>query len=157
MDIDKIIKDKAMKYGLPAGLVKAIVKVESIDNPYAIRYEPHYRWLYKVDNFSSGLQSKKTEEIAQKTSWGAMQVMGAVARELGFKKTFLSELTNPEYGIEYGCKHLFNLKRRFSMSDCLSVFCDRKIAAYNAGSPRFKKNGQYVNQSYVDKVLKEWK
>ena len=153
----EIIKNKAGKYGLPLGVVKAIIIVESTNNTWATRYEPKYRWLYNVDDYVNGFQNRTTEEICQKISWGPMQVMGAVARELGFKGTFLSELNDPEVGIEYGCMHLSNLKRRFTMSDCLSVFCDRMVAAYNAGSPRLKKNGEYVNQDYVDKVLQNWK
>ena len=94
-------------------------------------------------------------------SWGPMQIMGATARWLGFKGTFLSELIEPEVGIEYGCKYLANLKRRFSGNsknncnqvDDIAIFCDKKISAYNAGSPRKKADGTYVNQKYVDKVL----
>lgn len=155
--MEKIIKERAKKYGLPVGLIKAIIKTESTNNQYAMRCEPEYKWTFNIDEFSGPLQTWATEEIAQKTSWGHMQVMGAVARELGFKGTFLSELTNPEIGIEYGCRHLAHLKKRFSMTDCLSVFCDRKIAAYNAGAPRMKPDGTYRNQEYVDRVLNNWK
>lgn len=76
-----------------------------------------------------------------------MQVMGVVARELGFDG-ILTELCDEELGIAYGCKQLVRLKkwqRGYSESDI--------IAAYNAGSARFDKQGNYENQSYVDKVL----
>ena len=87
-----------------------------------------------------------TELIAQKTSWGLMQVMGTVARELGHRG-WLSELCEPERGIYYGCLHLKKLMDRHgNLSDT--------VAAYNAGSPRRDVNGKYVNQEYVDRFIR---
>lgn len=37
--------------------------------------------------------------------WGVMQVMGGVAREVGFKGSFLTELCDPEVGIESAVAH----------------------------------------------------
>ena len=126
------------RYDFDPYLVAAFCEVESGFNTYAIRYEPHYRWLV-------GENLSPTEEISQKTSWGLMQVMGAVARERGLRSKYLSALTEPKIGIRFGCAHLawFRDKKGYSGDDM--------IAAYNAGSPR-KKNGIYVNQGYVDKV-----
>ena len=73
-----------------------------------------------------------------------------MARELGFDGRFLSELTNPDIGIKYGAMHLKNQYNRYN--DWTDA-----IAAYNAGSARKKDNGDYVNQIYVDKVLKNWR
>lgn len=147
--MEKIIKEVAEKYSIPVNLVKAVVFCESADNTFAIRYEPHYKWLYKPKYFSSrNIISDATEIEAQKTSWGLMQVMGAVARERGFTGAYLSELVMPEVGLEYGCKHLKLYYNKYkNWKDA--------VASYNAGSPRKKDNGEYVNQYYVDKVFKK--
>lgn len=148
MKLSEIIESKAKEHGIPAKLIAAIVKVESGGNTYANRYESHYKWLYKVEEFANqSMASFATEENSQKTSWGLMQVMGAVARERGFTGDFLTELCDPRLGIEYGCKHLKHYYNRYD---------DWKdaVAAYNAGSSRKKDNGDYVNQAYVNKVFK---
>ena len=126
------------RYDLDPYLIAAICEVESRFDTFAIRYEPHYRWLF-------GEELSPTETISQKTSWGLMQVMGAVARERGLRSKYLSVLTTPKIGIRFGCAHLawFRDKKGYSGDDM--------IAAYNAGSPR-KKSGIYLNQGYVDKV-----
>lgn len=146
--MDKIIKKYSEQYGIPSGLIKAIIEVESSGNTFAMRYEDHYRWL--VEPFSQFHWHAETEKQAQKTSWGLMQIMGAVARERGFKGRFLSELSKPELGIEFGCKHLkWNYDRYGDWNDAISAF--------NQGSNRKNEHGEYENQIYVEKVLKNWK
>jgi len=149
--LNEIINKYANKYGIPAALIRAIIQVESSRDNYAIRHEPHYQWLYRPEYYAKKhFVTVSTEIIAQKISWGPMQVMGAVARELGFDGRFLSELTNPELGIKYGCKHLKNFYNKYgNWTDA--------IAAYNAGSPRKREDGRYMNQSYVDYVLENWR
>ena len=146
MKHEDIIIAKSEKYDIPAELVSAIIKVESSGDTNAIRYEDHYKWFYKPESYKG---HKDTERIAQKTSWGLMQVMGAVARELGFKGRFLSELLIPELGIEYGCKQLKRQYNRYgNWQDAIS--------AYNQGNNKKLDNGDYANQIYVDKVNKHW-
>ena len=146
--INAAIKKYAEQYGIPPGLIKAIIEVESSGNPFAMRYEDHYRWL--VEPFSQFHWHAETEKQAQKTSWGLMQIMGAVARERGFKGSYLSELSKPELGIKFGCKHLkYNYNRYNDWNDAISAF--------NQGSNRKNEHGEYENQIYVDKVLKNWK
>lgn len=145
----KLISEAANKHGLDKNLVCAIVDVESGGKTNSSRYEPSFRYLYKVDKFAKmqGL-SNFTEEAHQKTSWGLMHVMGAVARELGFNG-HLPQLTNPHVGLEYGCKKLSQLYKKYlNMEDV--------IASYNAGSPRMVMD-LYVNQSYINSVLKRYK
>jgi len=155
--IDERVSYVANKHGIPVDLVSAIVQVESGGNTWAMRYEPHYRWLWDVEQNAplrtlvSGMPaprgvSRVTELHGQKTSFGLMQVMGAVARELGFKGPFLTELCDPVCGLEYGCKHLRNYHKRFGT-------WEQAVVAYNAGSPRKRKDGKWVNQGYLDKVL----
>jgi soluble lytic murein transglycosylase-like protein len=75
-----------------------------------------------------------------------MQVMGAVAREFGYKKHF-PELCG-EDGIRIGCKLLRKLFEKYQDR----YGNDGVIAAYNAGTPVLAYN-KFTNQSYVNKVL----
>ncbi|MFW6028703.1 MAG: lytic transglycosylase domain-containing protein [Halanaerobiales bacterium] len=153
----EIIRKNSSKYNLPSQLVYSIIKVESDYQEYSIRYEKQFKWLYKPDRFVKGPITLNTEENAQKTSWGLMQLMGATARELGFDKLFLPELLKPEINIKYGCKYLAGLRERYKdLTNSIALFDDNMVAAYNAGSPRKKDNGEFVNQEYVDKILKNW-
>jgi soluble lytic murein transglycosylase-like protein len=139
-----LIKKYADKYEIPFKLLLNMVHAESGGNPFAVRYEDHYRWLIKpLDKYH---WHAETEKIGQKTSWGLLQVMGAVARERGFKGRYLAQLCDPEEGLKYGCKHLkWNYNRYNNWYDAVS--------AYNQGSNRKNSEGNYQNQSYVDKVM----
>lgn len=127
-------------------LIASIVSVESNGNRKASRYEDHYRWLSNVEEHALYLNiSKDTEENQQKTSWGLMQLMGANARELGFKGP-LTDLTHEFIGLKYGIKFMEGLFKKYGDTDLV-------ISAYNQGSPRRKPNGDFENKEYVDKVL----
>lgn len=157
---------------LPANLIRAIVVVESGGNPFAWRVEPKYRYLWdnsKNEPFRAltygesvseiaptdftapkGLNSSRdTEWWGQQASWGLMQVMGAVAREYGFKGHF-PQLCTAE-GVKYGCLHLTRLKKRFWQK----FGWDGVISAYNQGYPGMS-GSRFNNQGYVDKVNKLW-
>ena len=144
-ELTTLIKSSASRRSLPWELVYAICQVESSLNPSAIRHEPRYRWLVGDNETMS-----PAERQDQMTSWGLMQVMGAVARELGHTGP-LSDLLDPPTGLFYGCLHLRRFRAKYDIWPDV-------IAAYNAGSPRRVAGqiGPYVNQSYVDKVLAAW-
>lgn len=147
----ELIERAASNYGIPALLVASIAEVESNSNPWSTRYEPHFNYLYKPEEFSiRGIPTVETEKQMQKMSWGLMQVMGATAREMGFKGRFLAELCDPSLSLEYGCRYL---KRQYGRYNDWN----HAIAAYNAGSARKREDGTFFNQRYVDLVLREWK
>lgn len=158
----------AQRRGLPPDVVLGIITVESGWRTAAHRVEPPYRYLWDYANnrpfraltaaesasetpppdftAPAGV-SKATEWQGQQASWGLMQVMGAVAREHGFKGDFFTELcTEPTDAIEVGCQRLAACVRRWGA-------IQKAIAAYNAGSPRIDSDGRFENQAYVDKVL----
>lgn len=136
----------AEEFGIESNLIAAIIMTESSGLPLISRYEPHYQWLFAPERFAGRLgQTKETEVIQQKTSYGLMQIMGATARELGHE-TYLPELYDIETNLEFGCKYLKKQLTRYK-----SV--KSAIAAYNAGSLRTNKEGQIVNQAYIDKVV----
>ena len=77
-----------------------------------------------------------------------MQVMGTVARELGFDGS-LPELCLPHIGVMFGA---LKLKQLIDRHKDIRL----AIAAYNAGTPRFRADGKLVNQAYVDSVISLW-
>lgn len=146
MRLDEAAKAISEELGIDAKLVMAICLVESNLVTWSCRYEPGWKYFLNIEEWAQKLgQTINTERMQQATSWGPMQVMGSVARELGFKG-HMPQLVVPEIGIRYGCLKLLSLMKRYS---------DEKdvIAAYNAGSARKDYNDRYVNYAYVDKVM----
>lgn len=129
-------------------LALAIAEVESAGDPLACRFEPGWKYHYNVEQFARQCRiTPETERILQSCSFGVMQVMGTVARELGFSENIL-KLADVNLGAKYGCLKLKSLKSILRTTEDV-------IAAYNAGTPRRDPaTGKYMNQAYVDKVLK---
>jgi len=157
----------AQHHGLEPALVRAVISVESSGNQFAWRTEHHYRYLWDVQkkvpfrkitqqesqseqapiDFRAKIGSRNTEWVGQQASWGPMQIMGAVARELGFEGHFPELCGLP--GVEYGCKKLSKLVDRYY--DKYGM--EGVVAAYNAGSPILVA-GRYANRDYVNKVFR---
>lgn len=147
-DILKIAADKAEQHEIDLDLVLSVITIESNFNTLAHRYEPNWHYFLPDDEIKrfaahNGL-SIQTERIDESTSFGLMQVMGSVARELGHVGN-LAALYDPAYGIHYGC-----LKLKLEMRKYPKL--EDAISSYNQGSPR-KAGGLYENAEYVDSVL----
>lgn len=142
--IIEVIADTARTCRIDPNLAVAIASVESAFDPLAVRFEPAWDYLISPSVYAASLNiSQLTEETLQKMSWGCMQVMGSVARELGYDENLVN-LTRPELGARYGCMKLKSLSVKYSQEENL-------ISAYNAGTPG-KANGVYRNQRYVTTV-----
>lgn len=167
------VQNAAVMKNLPSALLAALVLQESGGRASAWRFEPPYRYYwdcarnqpfreptaaeragemapvdFRVPN--GWLVTRHTEWVGQACSWGPLQVMGAVAREYGFRGDF-TELCGAGLGLEYGAMHLHKLRNRFLDRDGW----EGVAAAYNAGSPRrTRAGGLWVNQEYVDSVRK---
>lgn len=100
-----IAKFYSMKYGIDTALICAVAEVESEWNQYAVRYEPDFYTHYIEPLFNKD-HLTMTEATARSTSWGLMQIMGETAREFGFVGEYLSQLCDPDIGLDYGCKKL---------------------------------------------------
>lgn len=138
------IKEAATANTVPWKVLAVITQVESGGEQYATRYEANYRWLYYTAQYANSLNiTAVTEEMHQKTSWGYCQVMGANARENGFR-LHMPELCKPELNFLYACKFIKKLASKYTERE--DVF-----AAYNAGSVIKTRGGLYTNQQYVDK------
>jgi hypothetical protein len=130
-----------------------VCMAESNLNPYAVRYEPNFKWLWKPREVKPAGCSMDTETALQRTSIGLMQVMGAVYREMGYKGWLTEILASPKVQLTYGCDFLFRKIKKYGL--------EAGICAYNSGSPRYLEDGKtFVNQYYLDRVLRyssEWK
>jgi soluble lytic murein transglycosylase-like protein len=147
-----IVKSECKFLGFnDVALIYAIIETESGWNPYTVRYEPEWKYIVSIpDNLLKSLGiTRITEEQLQKFSWGLMQVMGSVARELNFTG-LLTELVNPQTNVNLGIRHFKKFLDKYKN-------IEDAIASYNAGSPRKREDGMYVNQGYVDKVLANYK
>jgi len=141
-EIQKVSK----KFDINPKIIASIVMQESGGDACATRYENHYRWLLNPEVYAvKNRITVETETMQQKTSWGLMQIMGGVARELGYEGPLVG-LCRPEINLHYGIKKLLQLKGKYS-ENLNDVF-----AAYNAGSVRKDDSGAYVNNHYVTGV-----
>ena len=103
-ELEQLARTAAAAHGLDPALVCAIVEQESGWNSWANRYEPAFFAKYVAPLFTNGKVSA-TEAYARSFSYGLMQLMGQVARELGFANTYLTSLCDPATGLEWGCQH----------------------------------------------------
>ena len=106
-----------------AGLVRAIIRVESSDNPNAIANEPNGH-----------------------KSYGLMQLLDTTAAGLGFTGDPRGLLV-PDVNISLGVRYLAQLVQRYGDQGTAAV-----VSAYNGGRPLHSGDG-FVNQVYVARVL----
>jgi hypothetical protein len=132
----------------PGRLAVAIAITESSLNPFVSRYEKYYAWLVDVDRYARNLSiTRDTEKMMQRTSWGLFQIMGAVARELGYND-YLHLLATQETidtQIELFVRHFNRIFKHYNKDIA------RAISGYNAGFA-LKKPTNYYN-----KVIKNYK
>jgi hypothetical protein len=141
------IESSASRYGIDPSWIAAIITQESQWKIQALRYESSYPYVYEVVNFAKLVKvSLATELCTQKISWGLGQVMGALAREQGFKGP-MPDLLHPDVNIDQMGIRLKYLKKVSDKST--DVF-----SMYNAGPLVLKQivNGVYPNQLYVNNV-----
>lgn len=136
-EILALVDDAAKRHGLDFWHLVAQVEKESSGNPRAVRYEHDYRWFYPPGSLPTG-----DELDFQRTSWGLLQVMGATARELGYKEPASvwpsSPLKDaPAVALDLGCVYLVRQLRRWGTLHAA-------LSAYNAGHPTQNNFGRYV-------------
>lgn len=142
-----LIRETSRTHGLDPFTVAAVVSRESEGNPWVMRREPDYPYLFdrearqavrRKDVNSQTFPGGPVEMLGQTQSWGLMQVMGATARQMGHEGPF-SSLLDPATNLEIGCRLLAHLQARWGEFDGL--------AAYHAGNPA-------TGASYASDILR---
>lgn len=121
-----LVRTFAEKHHIPAELIVATVIVESHWDPNAKRYEP------KLGEYSMGLG----------------QILPSTARLYGYQGEtdwLLGAFNNLDWTA-------YILRQLWSLYDNVTDV----VAAYNAGTPRRKADGTYINQAHVSKVMKQY-
>jgi len=138
-----LIEHHAGMNNVPLDVVLACIETESAGNAWAFRYEPTFKYTTRVYTMAAELKwSYISEETLQKSSFGLMQIMGAVARELGFIAE-LSQLFDPNTNLSFGCRYLkMKMDKYGNDKDA--------VAAYNAGSVIKTQGGFYINQGHIN-------
>jgi soluble lytic murein transglycosylase-like protein len=138
----KEVEAAAKEHGFNPRLIYAICMKESSMDPWAMRFEPGWRWWLAPAKWARRVRvTTRTEEIAQQCSWGLMQIMGTVARERGFTGD-IPQLCDVKTNLKYGCLQVKHLFARYS--DVRHV-----LSAYNTGRPETP-----VGRAYATDVLK---
>jgi soluble lytic murein transglycosylase-like protein len=132
MDLSTLSDRKALaakyaaKHNLDTVLVCAVCEQESGWNTFAVRFEPAFETRYIHPALPS---APSTLELTKAISFGLMQLMGETAIEFGWHGTFLTELCDPDIGVDFGCAKLRH---------CLDIRAaggeTQALLAYNGGS-----------------------
>ena len=141
-DYRQEIEAAAARFGLDPDLVEAIVLTESAGKTHAYRYEPQFWAKYLAPK--PEWQHEHPERVS--ASYGLMQVLYVVAKEVGFKQSAPEYLFVPDIGLEFGCRKLRQLL------DWSKGNREQALAAYNGGKKANTKP-PYRNQTYVNRVL----
>jgi hypothetical protein len=148
-EIIEAIQAIAKEQKIDPKLLQAICTVESSLKTNLVRFEPSYSYLFQTSTWATKLLiSQDTEAACQRFSYGLGQVMGAVCREYGYKDNLMNLVTDWKSALKYSAMHLAKLsKNRPNLQDA--------IASYNAGTVKKTADNLYMNQSYVNKVMRE--
>lgn len=140
-DYSRLIAICATRKQLDPLLVEALVIVESSGHADAFRYEPAFyaRYLRGRPEWAGAIPRRVS------SSYGLMQIMYPVAKELGFTEE-PEMLFLPGVNLTWGCLHLSQL---LAWADGDYA---RACAAYNGGKGGNAKP-PFRNQGYATKVL----
>lgn len=154
-EIQSIVENTSKQFSLDPALVFAIIRQESDFDANSLLYEP------ALSDYSLGL----------------MQVLYNTAKDMGFKGT-QGELIQPAINIYYGCRYLKSRLDKYGLNGGIVSYNSgspivitadyiakqkAKLATLTGSDYTTLKNkiddysgrmGQYINQKYLDNVLK---
>lgn len=165
MTLREMIDREAYTQDLSADLLAALVQVESGGDANAWNPEPRYPYLWNVKTdapfrkMTAAEAASKTpppdfpviagdrdqEWWGQQASWGLMQIMGALARERGCRRPYLTSLLDPELNLMIGAGHLVSLLAWARGDEA------KALGAYNAGRGGWESE---AGRKYAAKVLR---
>lgn len=181
---DEIAAAARIHGGIDPPLVEAIIGQESDGETDAFNPEPKYRYFWNVrtgapfravsdvevaakfppKDFPTLAGDPDQEWWSQQASWGLMQLMGAVAREHGFRGKYLTRLcSDPALNIDLGCQHLAGhlawASRLYVGLEAgrVAAVTRSALAAYNGGRGGNAPTGPIRNREYADEVLSRYR
>jgi hypothetical protein len=170
--------------GLDPNLLAALVEKESANDPAAWNPEPRYRYFWNVrtgapfrpvselellakfppKDFPALAGDADNEWWGQQASWGLTQIMGAVAREHGYRGKYLPGLVaDPAANLAIGAVHLAaNVKWAARLYRGLeggrqAAATRAGLAAYNGGRGGNAPTGPLRSAAYADDVLERFR
>lgn len=151
------IEYAAKVHGLDPNLVEAVCFIESSGYTNSFRPEPAFFAKYQAPKAEWAFAVTNPHRYG--SSYGLMQVMVAVAREVGFQQFAEPEyLFIPAIGLDIGCRKLAELiawSKRTGATMTEEVQVRSALAAYNGGhlknEPDFEPDR---NAAYAEKVWK---
>lgn len=157
-EIERAVKRNCQEQGVEEALVRAVMKKESQNYPFAIKNDR--KNLEKQSWFTDAVERFRLDKDDYRTwsSLGLMQTLYVVAYDLGFRGK-PEQLFVPDIGVMYGCILLKKLDRG-------GRSIQEIISRYNQGGAYFNDldgdgvkdpNEPYNNQPYVDQVYKYYK
>jgi len=143
----KVIEAEAKSSGISWKLLAAIAQQESGGRAHAIRFEPKWKYFCTPEVYAkkNGV-SLETERNSQMISWSYCQIMGGVARELGFDGP-MPKLCDATLNFHFAALKLASIFKKYPAMD-------DAISAYNQGSNRKNADGKHVNFAYVHSVMR---
>jgi soluble lytic murein transglycosylase-like protein len=141
-DYRREILQASREHGLDPNLVEAVVVVESSGRTDAFRFEPNF-WVKYLQN-NPEYQGEIPRRVS--SSYGLMQLMLPVARELGLKR-------EPEYLFVPSVNLFFGCKKLGSLIQWAGGDIPKALEAYNGGKGSV---GSQATQRYAAKVIREW-
>jgi len=148
-----VVATVAGRHDLPVDLVAAMVRQESTFNRFTNRFEKDFYKTYiegKSLDFLPRGSLEITESLGRATSWGLLQVMGATARQYGFRGWF-PELCEAAVGLEFGCRYLADLRRQYGSEGWPVV-----VRAYNAGPGGRHNEANHYPHDVLEKIGGRW-
>jgi hypothetical protein len=178
------IETAATAHALDPDLLASLVGKESSGDADAWNPEPKYRYLWNVregrpfrrvsdvelaakfppKDFPTLAGDPDQEWWGQQASWGLTQIMGAVAREHGYRGKYLTRLcSDVEINLAIGAEHLAgHIKWAAALYVGLegqrqAVATRAGLAAYNGGRSGNAPTGPLRNAAYADDILARYR
>lgn len=143
ISISTELKRSAEAFNFDPLLLAAIALQESSGNPTAFRYEPAFYSRYIKRYHARDLRGhwpERSSEAKEKTlracSFGLMQVMGQVARELGFASDEMFDLFDVRQNLTIACKKLsadLNVIKKLQPEAPEETVTAKLLRRYNGG------------------------
>jgi Transglycosylase SLT domain len=168
VELHSAIIEIARETRIDPPLALALCAQESSFNQWAWNPEPRYRYLWNIiqsNPFRQLSAAENKSEIppndfpappgcprdaewwGQQASWGIAQIMGAVARERGFRGRFLPQLCDTTVGLPLALEHL-----RIYIVQFQDIY--KGLEAYNGGPGAVGRNASYADA--VMERVKKW-